>query len=562
MRVLQWMAAITRSSAAKATLLAVPIAMGCDGQQPQDEAACGQVTATAGAALPVGDQGSLDPESGTDPPRGDLLPWFQRRTPVAFQDFRYALGEEGALAVGDIDGDSRLDLIAGADGDYLSAFRNRGAFEFEEITSQVGLDGVFGRSFALGDLDNDGDLDLLVSTRFALRVFANEAGHFTEMASNAAPESPANHLLLLDYDNDGLLDVFGSHPLKLSLYDRTGPNELVHNLGQLQFEDVTDSMQLAVDGLSWTAAAWDYNDDGRPDIFVANDGLPVDFGDGPIPMGDLPLRDSVLLENQETRFSDRAADLGVAGPYSAMGATIADFDLDGVFDLLVSDFGAKKVLKWDAGRYQNVAKEMGLTGTRRLNRACDEHSEDISCLMVSWGASYNDFDHDGRDELLLLNHEPNNGVPQPVQLFQREGAAFVERSLGLPNLSAHAVVSADFDEDGDLDWIASTVGEEILMFENVAADGCERNWLTVDLVGRASNREGIGAIVEIELDDGSMRQRVMGPGGVAHASLPTEVHFGLGEQKVANVTVRWPSGRVTQLGDIAEQSRVTIRESP
>jgi len=130
----------------------------------------------------------------------------------------------------------------------------------------------------------------------------------------------------------------------------------------------------------------------------------------------------------------------------------------------------------------------------------------------------------------------------------------------LPNLPAHAVISADFDGDGDLDWVASTVGESILMFENISADGCDRNWLSVDLVGRVSNREGIGATVEVELDDGSTRRRVMGSGGVAHASLPTLLHFGLGERSVTRLRVNWPSGKTSSVDQPRLRGTLRIRE--
>jgi hypothetical protein len=178
--------------------------------------------------------------------------------------------------------------------------------------------------------------------------------------------------------------------------------------------------------------------------------------------------------------------------------------------------------------------------------------------MASWGASYNDFDHDGTNELLLMNHEPVSGAAQPVQFFQRDGERFVERSLGLPNLPAHALIATDFDLDGDLDWAASTVGEGLLVFENVAADNCDSNWLTVTLKGTRSNREGIGSVIEVTLEDGSIKRRILGSGGVAHASLPAEVNFGLGAHSVKRLRVTWSTGETTTVLSPHPQSRITV----
>ncbi|HTM45658.1 MAG TPA: CRTAC1 family protein, partial [Polyangiaceae bacterium] len=328
--------------------------------------------------------------------------------------------------------------------------------------------------------------------------------------------------------------------------------------GQLRFVDVTEAMGIAPDGLSWAAAAFDFDHDGDQDIFVANDGGTIDFGNGPVVVNPQQLPMNVLLENRGNHFVDRAADLGVEGPYSSMGAVVEDFDRDGQFEMFIPDFGANKLFKANARGYGEVAAQFGLTAGRRLNDACDAQTDSQLCLLVSWGAAFEDFNQDGKRELLLLNHEQTSGAAQPVQLFEQQGDGFGERSLGLPNLPAHALISADFDHDGDLDWVASTVGEGLLVFENVATDHCQQNWLTVTLNGQRSNREGIGSAVEITREDGSIQRRILGYGGMPHASLPAEVNFGLGAHSVKRLRVTWPTGETTTVLSPKPQTRITV----
>lgn len=500
---------------------------------------------------------------GSDPARGSgpALNWLQPRDPEGLREFRYPAGTYGALAAGDLDGDGLLDLVAGGDGALASVFKNEGGFEFSEVTAQVGLSNLPGRSFALADFDNDGDLDLLASSRFTTAIYENRDGIFVAAHSLASPESAAVQLLPLDYDNDGLLDFFAAHPLSFSLSDRTGPNRLYHNLGALQFEDVTESMGIAPDGLTWAAAAFDYDGDGDLDIFAANDGGTVDFGQGPVPRQEQELPHNVLLENRGDHFADRAAELGLQGPYSSMGALWEDFDHDGDFDLFVPDFGANKLLVREKQGFVERGAAMGFAAPRRFNDACPADSDNELCLMVSWGSAFVDLDFDGKQELVLLNHEDPSGAAQPVQLFVQKGEHFVERSAGLANLPAHVLVTSDLDGDGDLDVLASSVGEGLLVFENVAPDGCGRTGLTVRLQGERSNRQGLGARVEVRLDDGSVQRRVLGVGGMAHASLPAEVHFGLGGHTAAELTVHWPSGLTTRTRPDRGARRITVGES-
>ncbi|HEX2879598.1 MAG TPA: CRTAC1 family protein [Polyangiaceae bacterium] len=498
-----------------------------------------------------------------DPPRGPHLSWFVLRQSPAIASYRYTSRVYGALAVGDLDGDDTIDLVASGNATPLGVFLNPGDFEFNEATAASGLSDVYSHSLALGDLDNDGDRDLVTTERLKLRIFANDgAGHFSASGEYEAPEVPADHLLLVDVDNDGLLDIFGGYPPGLSAFDRSGPNRLFRNSGELTFADISDELELPVDGKSWASGACDLDGDDDQDIVVANDGNVIDFGERSETRSevDFPFNGALFNQSAGQRFVDEAESLGLQGPYSSMGVLFEDLDRDGTFEIFITDFGANKLMQRGAnGRYRDVAADFGLDPAHRINDRCDETLETADCLLVSWGAAFRDFDLDGVDELLVANHEADTGFGQPMQLFKKDGDRYREYSLGIPSVPTHALVTADFDADGDLDFATSTVGQGLLVFENIVGDRCEGNWLGVRLRSRQEG-EGIGATVTVEQEDGQRQMRLITSGGVPHGSVLSETHFGLGDHTAQRVTVHWPSGADSVLENPPERSRVVIRE--
>lgn len=560
------------------------LVFGCDGTAPppvppaSDVATCS--TAQTAAPPPAAD--ALKDVFPLDPPRGPELSWFRLRPSTAIDSYRYAQRVYGALGAGDIDGDGKVDLIAAGHATLLGVFLNQGDFEFSDATSQAGLNDVYSSSLALGDLDNDGDLDLVTTERFKLHVFDNDgAGHFAQVTEYRAPEVAADHLLLVDVDNDGQLDIFGSYPPGLSAFDRRGPNRLFVNRGALSFEDVSAAVELPVDGRSWASGACYLDGDDDQDIVVANDGNVIDFGERSEPSNEVefPFNGALINQNAGQRFVDEAESLGLQGPYSSMGVLFEDLDRDGSFEIFITDFGANKLLqRGSTGAYRDVAAEFGLDPGHRINDLCDERLETADCLLVSWGAAFRDFDLDGQDELLVANHEADSGVGQPLQLFKKDGDRYREYSLGIPSAPMHALVTADFDADGDLDFATSTVGQGLLVFENTVGDRCEGNWLGVrlrspqgvQLTGHdtaqsasrsGSNAQGIGATVTVEQEDGQRQMRLITSGGVPHGSVLSEAHFGLGEHHATRITVHWPNGKESVINDVPERTQVTIPES-
>jgi hypothetical protein len=509
------------------------------------------------------------------------LSWFVLRQSPAIASYRYTSRVYGALAVGDLDGDDTPDLVASGNATRLGVFLNDGDFDFSDGTAAAGLNDVYSHSLALGDLDNDGDLDLVTTERLELRIFINDgAGHFSPRGEYDAPEVPADHLLLFDFDNDGRLDIFGSYPPGLSAFDRSGPNRLFKNTsglgaGDLSFVDISDEVALPVDGKSWASGACDLDGDDDQDIVVANDGNVIDFGDRSVITNEVefPFNGALLNANDSQVLVDEAESLGLQGPYSSMGVLFEDLDRDGTFEIFITDFGANKLMRRGAtGHYRDVAAEFGLDPAHRINDRCDETLETADCLLVSWGAAFRDFDLDGVDELLVANHEADTGFGQPMQLFKKDGDRYREYSLGIPSVPTHALVTADFDADGDLDFATSTVGQGLLVFENVVGDRCEGNWLGVRLeggqlmdhgaspAGDAANAQGIGATVTVEQEDGQRQMRLITSGGVPHGSVLSETHFGLGEHRATRITVHWPSGEDSVIENPSARSRIVIRE--
>jgi enediyne biosynthesis protein E4 len=480
-------------------------------------------------------------------PRGPAVPWFADATAASGVDFEFLAADfrGGPLAVADTDGDGRLDLLAGSRSGGLAHFRNRGGWSFVDDAGAVGLDLETPVHYiAPADLDNDGDPDLAVAGDRIL-LFENVGrGRFTAVASagDLGDGSAVEHLLPVDLDGDGLLELYVSNR------DRHDPersrNRLFHNRGDLVLAEVPGAGGGDSTGLSWTASAIDFDGDGDLDLHVANDTLVADHGQSR-PVGtDLP--PDAFYRNDtrpgEIRLIDVAADLGLDGPRSSMGGLVADFDGDRRLDLFITDFGRKKLFAGTAGGFEERGEALGVAGTTRSDGICALAANQLSraCLLLSWGSQLADFDLDGHDDLVVVNGVSEiDGIPAPALVF-RGPPPFEEIDAGLGCFEGHGLIAADLDDDGDLDLAAGTHNGPLRLFQNQTDP--IRPSLVLSLEGRRSNREGLGAVIEVRTAAGRRLVRALGAGGVSHSAPPPLVHVGLGDDSAASIEIRWPSG--------------------
>ena len=479
-------------------------------------------------------------------------------------DFRYEAPADdfkgAGLAVADLTGDGLADVVAARRGGGLALFQNLGGLRFREVTVEAGLDPAASASaLAAADLDGDGDRELVVAADGVTRIFDNlGGGRFAEVEALSTRGS-TEHILPVDLDGDGLLDLY------LSNYDVYDParteNQLYMNRGGLAFAVPTD----AGPGASWAAAAIDIDRDGDLDLYVANDTLFADLG-GPPPLSsrlpvDLLLRNDGIDAAGALRLTDIAAEMGLSTPRSSMGGLVADFDGDEVLDLYVPDFGPNKLFLGRIGqRFVEAAVPSGVAAGWRVHPDCTSDVLQRGCLLLSWSAVKADFDLDGLDDLLVTNGDVRVGDTPPVLLFSQtaEGGWF-ERDSGIPCIDGRAVVTADLDDDGDLDLVFAPKDGPLALFENRAARG--GRWLRVALSGIV-NRDGIGARVIARFADGHAVVRPLGAGGVAHTSSPPEVHFGLGAVALDAIEVDWPSGQRSILPAPSVDTLVRLTEPP
>jgi enediyne biosynthesis protein E4 len=468
----------------------------------------------------------------------------------------------GGLAVVDLDGDGRPEIVAGRRGGGLALYHNLGALRFADVTVAAGLDpAAAATAITAVDLDNDGARALVIASAGSASVMANLGELRFALAARLDGSGSTEHILPVDLDGDGRLD------LHFSNYDRNVPantqNRLYLNRGGMQLAFAG----LVGDGLTWTATAFDFDGDGDQDLYIAHDTLLADFGrPGSTPRsawpGDLLLRNDGPGPDGVPRFTDIAGTLGLDRPRSSMGGLLGDFDGDGRLDLYIPDFGAKKLFLRDAaGGYVESAAQLGIAATERRNPYCDPDTTSQACLVLSWSAALSDFDLDGYDELLVVNGETSPGDEPPVVLFTRGAEpTFHEVSPDIPCMNARALVVTDLDGDGDQDVVIAQKDGPLLIYENVGrpAPGA---WLDVTLRGHASNRDGVGAVVTIRMASGRTQMRIVGAGGVIHSSGPAEAFFGLGGDSVTEIDVQWPSGRRT-VRPGAAAGRLVVEEGP
>ena len=491
------------------------------------------------------------------------------------------LGSGGAFIDADGDGWPDIVLVNGKDWKprgrkTLSAlYRNNHNGTFTNITAGSGLDvEMYGLGVAVGDYDNDGRDDVYITALGGDHLFHNEGhGKFRDVtkASGIDNASFGTSAAFLDYDRDGKLDLFVGNYVQWSAKDdiwcsldgstksyctpesyKGTSAKLFHNLGGGRFEDA--SHKAGIDdpnSKSLGVTVFDYNGDGWPDLFVANDTQP----------------NKLYRNNKDGTFTESGMSAGVA--YSedgvargAMGADTADYDGTGRPDLLVGNFSNQML-----GLYHNEGTGLFVDEAPKstVGRA--------SLLSLAFGVFFFDYDLDGRPDILAANGhieeeigrvQPKIQYKEPPLLFRNLGQRKFENASNAVGpqftrpIVARGAAYADFDHDGDLDVLLTTNDGPAYLFRNDG--GNQNNFLCIRTQGVKSNRDGIGAVVRIQSAQGKQWSVVRsGSSYCSQSDLP--LTFGLGKDTVVSaVDIEWPSGAKDHLTNVAANQFLTIEE--
>ena len=519
------------------------------------------------------------------------LPAFEDVSQQAGIDFHHSFGETrlssimeatgSGCAWVDYDNDGLLDLYV-LSGRYMEGvtkfakpagrdatnklYRNNGDGTFVDVTAKASVPGKdFGMAVTAGDFDNDGYEDLYVTNyKSAVLYHNNGDGTFADVTTKAGVENPHFGVgtAFFDYDRDGFLDIYVGNYLKFDpnakmLYFTAegfpGPldyegdaDRLFHNNGNGTFTDVSVKAGIANPlGRAMGITVGDYNNDGWPDIYVAND----------------TMESYMFRNNHDGTFTDVAKDINVAyGAHgdntSSMGPIFGDYDNDGWQDLFVSDM-----------RYHRLFRNPGDEQPYFLDTTVETGMAGTSGQYVAWGNGYFDFDNDGWKDIFIVNGGLHWMVPMEDSLHRNNGDSTftdVSRQAGGYFKSKHigrGACFADYNNDGYTDGYIVNLGSEGVLLRNNPPPREERNhWLTLKLVGTKSNRDGFGA--RIEAMAGNLRQVVEAVSQAGYLSQnDSRPHFGLGQHtRVDKVTIYWPSGEVQTLENVAADQILRVTE--
>ncbi|HVU25711.1 MAG TPA: VCBS repeat-containing protein [Opitutus sp.] len=513
----------------------------------------------------------------------------------------FALGSIGTgVAIGDYDGDGRPDIFVVSKTESCRLFRNLGGWKFKDVTAEAGIEefgdaaGVWKQGATFVDVDNDGRLDIYVC-RFGApnRLYLNQGdGTFSEEAAarGLAIDDACVMADFCDYDRDGWLDVFiqTNQPEAVGGPARVQRNYLLHNNGDGTFTDVTERAGLGGRTQGHSAIWWDYDGDGWPDLYVANDFTPAD---------------RLYRNNRDGTFTDVIDRVVPHMPFSSMGSDLGDVDNDGRIDLLVADMAAtthEKDQRTMANARAMIAEPTASaaapfamrnalylnTGTGRCREAA--LLAGLAATDWTWSVRFEDLDNDGRLDLFTTNgmyREPHNAdlmariaaassVAEKIRLaraapeLREANVAYRNRGdLEFENVSAawgldekgvsFGAAFGDLDGDGDLDLVYANYHKGVTVLRNDADAG---HRAIVALRGTRSNRFGVGATVRIETAAGAQVRQLVLARGYLSASEPV-LHFGLGEAAtIQRLVVEWPGGAKQVFTDLAADRKFTIVE--
>jgi hypothetical protein len=504
---------------------------------------------------------------------------------------KYLLETMGSgVALFDYDNDGRLDvyLVNGAPfGDFVPKgtipekteprywnrlYHQRADGTFEDVTEKAGVAGVgYGMGIATGDYDNDGNEDLFVTSLGENHLYRNNGnGTFTDVTARAGVGGSgwSTSAAWVDLDGDGYLDLVVLRYIRWDWDDVwCGPKDnrgychpdvftpismlVYHNNGNGTFTEQAHKLGLDVPGKALGISIADYDRDGHPDVFVANDSMQEflfhNTGTGKF--------DQVGLE------SGAAVD-GDGRTFAGMGTDFADYDNDGWPDIFVDDLANQKYALFHNDRDSTFSYDSFVAGIGGL-----------TLLHSGWGARFMDYDNDGWKDLLIAQAHDLDTIerdfPQlhyrepPLLLRNVDGRKFVdvgpvsnivfkERWVG------RGLAVGDIDNDGRMDAIITENGGPAHLLMNRTKS--TNHWIGFKLVGHRSNRDGIGAVIRIDTATGSQWVTVTTSSSYMSAS-DGRAHFGLGrESTVQKVEIRWPSGIRQILTSVAGDRYIRVEE--
>ncbi len=499
----------------------------------------------------------------------------------------------GGVAMLDYDGDGWLDLffVNGAviedpmhggkmpdksDPRYWNRlYHNNRDGTFTDVTQTAGVRGhSYGMGAAVGDFDNDGRPDLYVTNFGGNILYHNNGdGTFTDVTEKAgvAASGWSTSACWVDYDRDGKLDLIvaryldwsfekniwcGAHKPGYRAYchpDQFAPvsHVLFHNNGDGTFTDVSKVSRIGLSpGKGLGIAINDLDLDGWPDILIANDSFPQ----------------QLFRNNHDGTFTEIGLKSGVAydedgGTFAGMGVDFEDYDNDGLPDVFVDALGNQKYALFHnaKGSFEYVSSPSGVGG--------------ITMQHSGWGAKFFDYDNDGWKDLFVgQGHvmdnieltQPSLKYTEPFLLMRNTGGKFqdVTRQSGeamLAPRAARGVAFGDLDNDGCIDLVVNCNNQAPVILRNQGGNG--NHWLSINTVGTASNRDGIGARIRLVGESGAQQFAMVSTASSYLSANDKRAHFGLGKDKTARlIEITWPSGRVQKLENVKADQILSVTE--